>query len=96
MSAFTPEQEVILNATEQRLIDFIHTVHQVLKQPFTRLFALQKLMIDKGLVTAKEIEDTIKWIEAGTELELTFNPEYQVLQEELKRLRRQQDPGRNE
>ena len=96
MSAFTPEQEIILNATEQRLIDYINGVHQSLSQPFTRLFALQKLTIDKGLVTEKEIEDTIKEIEAATELELTFSPEYQGIQEELKRLRRQQDPARDE
>ena len=96
MSAFTPEQEIILNATEQRLIDYINGVHQSLSQPFTRLFALQKLTIDKGLVTEKEIEHTIKEIEAATELELTFSPEYQGIQEELKRLRRQQDPARDE
>ncbi len=86
MSAFTSEQQAILQATGNVAMSYIGNLHRLLDIANTRIGALQNLLLAKDFITEEELELAIKENEARVAVEMVFNPEIEGFNQEIIRL----------
>ncbi len=86
MSAFTSEQQAILQATGNVALSYIGNLHRLLDIANTRIGALQNLLLAKDFITEEELELAIKENEARIAVEMVFNPEIEGFNQEIIRL----------
>ncbi len=86
MSAFTSEQQAILQATGNVALSYIGNLHRLLDIANTRIGALQNLLLAKDFITEEELELAIKENEARVAVEMAFNPEIEGFNQEIIRL----------
>jgi len=79
MGAFTHEQAVLLASLLEALI-------AALMKTNVRLAAVQRVLVQKGLVTSEEFQAILKEAEAGVAVEKALRPELDAMAEKLKRL----------
>ncbi len=86
MSAFTSEQQAILQARGNVAMSYIGNLHRLLDIANTRIGALQNLLLAKDFITEEELELAIKENEARVAVEMAFNPEIEGFNQEIIRL----------
>ena len=86
MSAFTSEQQAILQATGNVAMSYIGNLHRLLDIANTRIGALQNLLLAKDFITEEEMQLAIKENEARVAVEMAFNPEIEATHQEIIRL----------
>ncbi len=86
MSAFTSEQQAILQARGNVALSYIGNLHRLLDIANTRIGALQNLLLAKDLITEEEMQLAIKENEARVAVEMAFNPEIGGSNHEIIRL----------
>ena len=86
MSAFTSEQQAILQATGNVALSYIGNLHRLLDIANTRIGALQNLLLAKDFITEEEMQLAIKENEARVAVEMVFNPEIEGFNQEIIRL----------
>ncbi len=86
MSAFTSEQQAILQARGNVALSYIGNLHRLLDLANTRIGALQNLLLAKDFITEEELELAIKENEARVAVEMVFNPEIEGFNQEIIRL----------
>ncbi len=86
MSAFTSEQQAILQATGNVALSYIGNLHRLLDIANTRIGALQNLLLAKDFITEEEMQLAIKENEARVAVEMAFNPEIEGFNQEIIRL----------
>ena len=79
MGAFTHEQAVLLASLLEALI-------AALMKTNVRVAAVQRVLVQKGLVTSEEFQAILKEAEAGVAVEKALRPELDAMAEKLKRL----------
>ncbi len=79
MGAFTHEQAVLLASLLEALI-------AALMKTNVRVAAVQRVLVQKGLVTSEEFQAILKEAEAGVAVEKALRPELDAMAEQLKRL----------
>ncbi len=86
MSAFTSEQQAILQARGNVALSYIGNLDRLLDIANTRIGALQNLLLAKDFITEEELELAIKENEARVAVEMAFNPESEGFNQEIIRL----------
>ncbi len=86
MSAFTSEQQAILQARGNVALSYIENLHRLLDIANTRIGALQNLLLAKDFITEEEMPLAIKENEARVAVEIAFNPESEGFNQEIIRL----------
>ncbi len=86
MSAFTSEQQAILQATGNVALSYIGNLHRLLDIANTRIGALQNLLLAKDFITEEEMQLAIKENEARVAVEMVFSPEIEGFNQEIIRL----------
>lgn len=102
MAGFTNEQQRMLddrfNAEHtyvRGMMNFLVPMMKRLDDLAARGAALEALLIQKGIVTAEEIETAKGEVEAVIAIELAFSPELQQVEDEFHRQRQQAEDERN-
>ena len=79
MGAFTHEQAVLLASLLDALIAGLMKTN-------VRVAAVQRVLVQKGLVASEEFQAILKEAEAGMAVEKALRPELDAIAEQLKRL----------
>lgn len=79
MGAFTQEQAAVLAPLLEAIIGGLTKTN-------VRLAAIQALLVQKGAITAAEVQETMKEAEAGMAVEKAFRPELDDIAQKLRRI----------